>query len=634
MVEQAEVTGNTSMTSAELAPLVLTKAGQPFSDSTVGADALRIQGLLPSARIRGGEGDVAGRAARAEGRQRVRARQARDCRRRALGYRLGDRSRGIPPSRAETLAHGRDFGAGAAVFRAADFGRRRQHRARISEPRLPGSDGAARSPGRSATARRSSCVFAIHEGPQILIDHVLIAGNQRTSRDTIFREVQLKSGQPLSQQQEDETRARITALGLFRRVDISYLQLPGEPEPPGRRHHRRGSAGDDHQLRRRARRRPAARAVSRGTADAIEEFQVAPRGFFQVEPPEPVRQGPIARPLHARQLSAQGHQPQPMERPAGGRWTNVRIRFNEYLARLTYLERRISAYRCRFQYHRRRRAGGPVELRLQPQWRAARRSRAGSAAPFAISGRYGIDHTNRLFNSSRTSPRSRRSTGCFPQVRLSSVASSLIRDTRNDALEPTSGSLIGTDAELAASGARLGCRFLKTFLQGFSTGGCRVRRGDRPRVRRAGRPGDGSRRVGETADHRRRRSAGERAILCRRRYRRSAASRSIGSAPPELSTGRLSDGRPGPHRPERRARIPVRGGLGAVAFIDGGNVFAGLSTWILAETRGSVGFGLRYRSPVGPIRVDLGIKLDRRQCRRPATASGRLRLHISLGQAF
>jgi outer membrane protein assembly factor BamA len=41
--------------------------------------------------------------------------------------------------------------------------------------------------------------FSIHEGPQILIDHVLIVGNQRTRRDTILREVQLKSGQPLSQ---------------------------------------------------------------------------------------------------------------------------------------------------------------------------------------------------------------------------------------------------------------------------------------------------------------------------------------------------------------------------------------------------------------------------------------------------
>ena len=44
MVEQAEVTGNGVITSAELAPLVLTKAGQPFSDSTIGSDAMRIQG--------------------------------------------------------------------------------------------------------------------------------------------------------------------------------------------------------------------------------------------------------------------------------------------------------------------------------------------------------------------------------------------------------------------------------------------------------------------------------------------------------------------------------------------------------------------------------------------------------------
>jgi outer membrane translocation and assembly module TamA len=80
-------------------------------------------------------------------------------------------------------------------------------------------------------------------------------------------------------------------------------------------------------------------------------------------------------------------------------------------------------------------------------------------------------------------------------------------------------------------------------------------------------------------------------------------------------------------------RIPVRGGLGAVAFIDGGNVFQTVAKMDLAEVRGAVGFGVRYRSPVGPIRVDLGIKLDRQvlpngDLERPTA------LHISLGQAF
>ena len=77
----------------------------------------------------------------------------------------------------------------------------------------------------------------------------------------------------------------------------------------------------------------------------------------------------------------------------------------------------------------------------------------------------------------------------------------------------------------------------------------------------------------------------------------------------------------------------MRGGLGAVAFIDGGNVFRTVEDIDFSELRGAVGFGLRYRSPVGPIRVDLGLKLDRRvlpsgQRERPTA------LHISLGQAF
>ena len=81
------------------------------------------------------------------------------------------------------------------------------------------------------------------------------------------------------------------------------------------------------------------------------------------------------------------------------------------------------------------------------------------------------------------------------------------------------------------------------------------------------------------------------------------------------------------------ARVPLRGGLGAVAFIDGGNVWRLVSDMDFSQLRGSVGFGLRYRSPVGPIRVDLGFKLDRQvlptgERERPTA------LHISLGQAF
>ena len=46
------------------------------------------------------------------------------------------------------------------------------------------------------------------------------------------------------------------------------------------------------------------------------------------------------------------------------------------------------------------------------------------------------------------------------------------------------------------------------------------------------------------------------------------------------------------------------------------------------------GVGFRYRSPIGPLRVDWGWKLSTRLLRTAAAASVRTVLHISLGQAF
>jgi outer membrane translocation and assembly module TamA len=79
-------------------------------------------------------------------------------------------------------------------------------------------------------------------------------------------------------------------------------------------------------------------------------------------------------------------------------------------------------------------------------------------------------------------------------------------------------------------------------------------------------------------------------------------------------------------------RVPLLKSLGAAAFVDGGNVFARVNEFDMGALRGSVGFGLRYGSPIGPIRVDVGFKLDRRYI------GGKLEspraLHFSIGQAF
>ncbi len=79
-------------------------------------------------------------------------------------------------------------------------------------------------------------------------------------------------------------------------------------------------------------------------------------------------------------------------------------------------------------------------------------------------------------------------------------------------------------------------------------------------------------------------------------------------------------------------RVPVWGDLGGAVFADGGNVFERTTQLDLGELRGSVGFGVRYRSPIGPVRLDLGFKLDRRTV--GTRREGPRGIHFSIGHAF
>ena len=74
-------------------------------------------------------------------------------------------------------------------------------------------------------------------------------------------------------------------------------------------------------------------------------------------------------------------------------------------------------------------------------------------------------------------------------------------------------------------------------------------------------------------------------------------------------------------------RIPVRKELGIVVFIDGGNVWQVIED-INYELKYTVGTGLRYRTPVGPLRIDYGYKLSREE----GESSGEV--HFSFGHAF
>ena len=84
------------------------------------------------------------------------------------------------------------------------------------------------------------------------------------------------------------------------------------------------------------------------------------------------------------------------------------------------------------------------------------------------------------------------------------------------------------------------------------------------------------------------------------------------------------------------ARFPVWSQLGGVLFLDGGNVWSNPWDFNLGDLRYDIGPGLRYKTPIGPIRVDLGYQLNPIEglLVNGEEQKRRFRFHFSIGQAF
>lgn len=76
------------------------------------------------------------------------------------------------------------------------------------------------------------------------------------------------------------------------------------------------------------------------------------------------------------------------------------------------------------------------------------------------------------------------------------------------------------------------------------------------------------------------------------------------------------------------ARIRLTETIGIVPFVDAGTAFSGRNFNGGERLRFAVGLGLRYFTPIGPIRLDLATPLQRTRKERPVA------LYVSIGQAF
>ncbi|HVG72413.1 MAG TPA: BamA/TamA family outer membrane protein [Vicinamibacterales bacterium] len=83
-------------------------------------------------------------------------------------------------------------------------------------------------------------------------------------------------------------------------------------------------------------------------------------------------------------------------------------------------------------------------------------------------------------------------------------------------------------------------------------------------------------------------------------------------------------------------RLPLAGKFGVAAFFDFGNVWRESWNVDLRDLRYAVGPGLRYQTPIGPARFDVGYQLNPIEglLVNGEPQKRRFRLHFSIGQAF
>lgn len=492
----------------------------------------------------------------------------------------------------------------------------------------------------AADRTRVTIVFTVSEGAQVFVGHILVVGNVRTSADTIRRELELAPGQPLSYSALSDSQRKISALGIFRRVRITELDLgtPNErdllvavEEAPTTTLGYGGGVEGGRVLRQ-----------EEQTGAAKEVFEIAPRGFVEFGRRNLFGKNQSLN-LFAR-ASLRSRATTSAIEP--GEPTPTGFTFRDYRVLGTYRAPKAFSTPADFLLT------GFLEQGVRSSFDFTRKGARVELArhitqALSVSGRYVIERDN-VFDERFDPADQPLIDRLFPQVRLSTVSGSVIRDSRDDVLAPSRGALLGVDGDVAARAIGSEVGFIKLFTQGFMYRRLPGRRGvifasgvrlglatgfDRAvaEVDADGNPvlgPDGEPVVQIVNDL----PASERFFAGGDTSVRGYALDRLGT-PATIDRNGFPVGGNAVIVLNGELRIPVWKDVGVVGFVDAGNVWSRVGDFAVGDIRPTTGFGLRYKSPIGPLRVDLGFKLARQT--QPDGSLERLTaLHISLGQAF
>jgi outer membrane protein assembly complex protein YaeT len=456
-------------------------------------------------------------------------------------------------------------------------------------------------------------VYSVREGPQVIVDHVLIVGTRKTDPKAIEKQMQLHAGEPLSRDAVIDTQRRLQQLGLYRNVTISELRhgeenrrdlLVAVDEGPSVSM----AEGGGFEL--------ARRIVAAPDGTSTEVFDAAPRGSFEI----------TWRNLFGANRSTSLFGSLTLH-PEGTIQAQQGI--TEYRVVNTYREPKVFNTPV----------DGLITLGLQQQFRTSFSFHQASATAqasrkigvYSLIGTYQIQQTD-VFNNNADI---RLIDRVFPNVRLSSFSFSGVRDTRDDQIDPTKGQYYSANAQLAAValGGQVG--FFKSFFQASAfhllpTSRTMILAGNAfLGLARGFAQIDPA--TGLTVDQI---PQSERFYAGGDTTNRGFILDQLGVRhfPPQINDTIDPNGFPLGGNAESlfnlELRVAVTRKIEGHGFIDTGNVFNHVVDLDLREFRTAVGFGFLYKSPIGPLRFDLGFKLNRLPT-EDLTA-----FFITFGQAF
>jgi outer membrane protein insertion porin family len=622
-VDSVELSGNSAMSTADLSARLRVRAGQPFSAAALDADVRTAEESFrrlgyPAVQV---EPEVDARPVASDGHVPVviRIRITENVQTLVDSVRITGNTT-VPDGELRqvlTLAPGQPFST-AAVAQDRDA-------IELKYANLGFQSATVETrPGLSVDGRRANVVFNVSEGPRSTVDHVLVVGNQRTKTEAIERELRFKAGDPLGLEAISESQRRLAALGLFRRARITQLGrgdltkrdvLVTVEEAPLTTL----GYGGGFEVR--------SKVVRADPAAASEKLEFAPRASFEIGRRNLFGTNRsvnlfTSASLHDRDSPVFANQDQPSTAGPGG------YGFPEYRLLGQFREPRIFGSNADF------RVTGTFEQQIRSSFNFSRRGAAAEVAlrlprHMSASGGYQIQRT-RVFNQLVEESQQRDIDRLFPKVRLSSFVGSLIRDSRNDPVDPTNGQYVSANGQIAARAIGSEVGFFKSFFtaQSFRT---------LPRAR--GTVFAASARLGAAVGFPS--AAGSRDLPASERFFAGGDTTVRGFALDRLGVR---------HTPARESdtlddagfplggnsllllngelRMPITQSVRVVGFADVGNVFKTVSDLGLGELRPAVGGGLRYKSPVGPLRFDLGFKTPKR------IGESRVEWFITFGEAF